>query len=85
MNQASTWNFMPPERRRVAGESLRVRASEEPDGGNLLVRIWRGPRSGNRPGLLDQRNADPPFWPSPRERCPRGIQYFKFKTQQIAW
>jgi hypothetical protein len=25
--------------------------TEEPDGGNLLVRIWRGPRLGNWPGL----------------------------------
>ena len=26
--------------------------AEEPDGGNLHVRIWRGPRLGNRPRLL---------------------------------
>ncbi len=25
---------------------------EEPDGGNLLVRIWRGPQGGNALGLL---------------------------------
>ncbi len=25
--------------------------TEEPDGGNLLVRIWRGPRLENWPGL----------------------------------
>jgi hypothetical protein len=27
--------------------------TEEPDGGNLLVRIWRGPGVGDCPGLLD--------------------------------
>src|SRR5262245_51984406 len=31
----------------------RVMSAEEPDGGNLLVRIWRGPRGGNDSGLLD--------------------------------
>src|SRR5262249_29399989 len=29
------------------------KAPEEPDGGNLLVRIWRGPRLGNRARLRD--------------------------------
>ena len=28
--------------------------AEEPDGGNLQVRIRRGPGLGNRPGLLDK-------------------------------
>ena len=27
--------------------------TEEPDGGKLLVWIWRGPRGRNPPGLLD--------------------------------
>jgi hypothetical protein len=29
-----------------------VTSAEEPDGGNLHVRIWRGLGLGNRPGLL---------------------------------
>lgn len=29
-------------------------SAEEPDGGNLLVRIWRGPWPGNPAGLLDR-------------------------------
>jgi hypothetical protein len=28
-------------------------SAEEPDGGNLLVRIWRGPGLGDRPRLLN--------------------------------
>src|SRR5262249_61737138 len=41
-------------RRAVPIEGCRPRGvlPEEPDGGNLLVRIWGGPRPGDRPGLL---------------------------------
>ena len=41
-------------------------SAEEPDGGNLLVRIWWGPREGNDPGLPDILE---PFWLS--ESCRR--------------
>jgi RNA-directed DNA polymerase len=34
--------------------------TEEPDGGNLLVRIWRGPRGSQRPGLPYRRRRDAP-------------------------
>src|SRR5262245_32715034 len=39
----------PRIRVRIWGVSPRVTLTEEPDGGNLLVRIWRGAGVGNRP------------------------------------
>src|SRR6266849_6303348 len=39
-----------------------VTSAEEPDGGNLHVRIWGGPGLGNRPGLLDNSSARPNSW-----------------------
>ena len=41
-----------------------VTSAEEPDGGNLHVRIWGGPRRGNRPGLLDTPTANAVAWAS---------------------
>jgi hypothetical protein len=36
----------------AASANRRDTFTEEPDGGNLLVRIWRGPRGRKPPGLL---------------------------------
>ena len=52
MPNALTLECMSPELVKVA-EQPRVVSTEEPDGGNLQVRIWGGPRLGNWPGLLD--------------------------------
>jgi hypothetical protein len=50
MPQALTLDDMSPRLRKVVGrESPRVTSTEEPDGGNLLVRIWRGAGVGNLP------------------------------------
>src|SRR5262249_28993426 len=50
MPNALTLDDMSPRLRKVVGrESPRVTATEEPDGGNLLVRIWRGAGVGNLP------------------------------------
>src|SRR5437879_4753651 len=35
-------------------------SAEEPDGGNLQVRLRRGPGRGNRPGLLNNRTTHIP-------------------------
>jgi len=52
MPNALTLECMSPELVKVA-EQPRVVSTEEPDGGNLQVRIWRGPGLGNWPRLLD--------------------------------
>src|SRR6266853_2837549 len=50
MPHALTLGDMSPRLRKVVGrESPRVTSTEEPDGGNLLVRIWRGAGVGNLP------------------------------------
>src|SRR5262245_63255634 len=50
MPNALTLDDMSPGLRKVVGrESPRVTSTEEPDGGNLLVRIWRGAGVGNLP------------------------------------
>src|SRR6266446_8964604 len=50
MPNALTLGDMSPRLRKVVGrESPRVTSTEEPDGGNLLVRIWRGAGVGNLP------------------------------------
>src|SRR6266568_1157919 len=50
MPNALTLDDMSPRLRKVVGrESPRVTSTEEPDGGNLLVRIWRGAGVGNLP------------------------------------
>src|SRR5215470_5500765 len=50
MPNALTLDDMSPGLRKVVGrESPRVTSTEEPDGGNLLVRIWRGAGAGNLP------------------------------------
>ena len=43
---------------RVPRVHTRDTVAEEPDGGNLLVRIWRGLGSGNRPELLSDLARD---------------------------
>jgi hypothetical protein len=63
--QALTWDARSPRLRKVVGrESPRVTATEEPDGGNLLVRIWRGAGVGNLPAY-----STTVFWR--RARAPR--------------
>ena len=50
MPHALTLDDMSPRLRKVVGrESPRVTSTEEPDGGNLLVRIWQGAGVGNLP------------------------------------
>src|SRR5215470_8178500 len=50
MPNALTLDDMSPGLRKVVGrESPLVTSTEEPDGGNLLVRIWRGAGVGNLP------------------------------------
>src|SRR6266481_6665987 len=50
MPNALTLGDRSPRLRKVVGrESPRVTSTEEPDGGNLLVRIWRGAGVGNLP------------------------------------
>ena len=46
------------------GVSPRVTSAEEPDGGNLLVRLWRGAGTGNLPAY-----STSPFSPPRRRRC----------------
>ena len=59
---------MSPRLRKVVGrESPRVTSTEEPDGGNLLVRIWRGAGVGNLPAYsttaFSTNGARPPGRP----------------------
>ena len=50
MPNALTLDDMSPRLRKVVGRaSRRVTSAEEPDGGNLLVRIWRGVGLGDLP------------------------------------
>jgi hypothetical protein len=50
MPHALTLDDMSPRLRKVVGRaSPRVTSTEEPDGGTLLVRIWRGAGVGNLP------------------------------------
>ena len=50
MPNALTLDDMSLRLRKVVGrESPRVTSAEEPDGGNLLVRIWRGAGVGDLP------------------------------------
>src|SRR5713101_4129440 len=61
MPNALTLGDMSPRLRKVVGrESPRVTSTEEPDGGNLLVRIWRGAGVGNLPAY-----STTAFWRHP--------------------
>ena len=56
---------------RIWDGSPRVTPTEEPDGGNLLVRIWRGAGTGNLPAY-----STTAFWPRClRERTSRAPHY----------
>src|SRR6266852_1860300 len=66
MPNALTLDDMSPRLRKVVGrESPRVTSTEEPDGGNLLVRIWRGVGVGNLPAY-----STTAFWRRPAGRAP---------------
>src|SRR6266516_436402 len=61
MPNALTLDDMSPRLRKVVGrESPQVTSAEEPDGGNLLVRIWRGAGVGNLPAY-----STTAFWRHP--------------------
>ncbi len=63
MPNALTLDDMSPRLRKVVGrESPRVTSTEEPDGGNLLVRIWRGAGVGNLPAYSTKPFFAPPPW-----------------------
>src|SRR3989441_9802198 len=49
----------------ILGPEPRVTSTEEPDGGNLLVRIWRGAGVGNLPAY-----STTAFWRRPRGSAP---------------
>src|SRR6266516_2395192 len=91
MPNALTLDDMSPRLRKVVGrESPRVTPTEEPDGGNLLVRIWRGAGVGNLPAysttafLPDVYGSAPPELPPPGRSItswyrffpPRPLKYF---------
>ena len=66
MPNALTLDDRSPRLRKVVGrESPRVTSTEEPDGGNLLVRIWRGAGVGNLPAY-----STTAFWPDVCESAP---------------
>src|SRR5215831_17181437 len=68
MPNALTLDDRSPRLRKVVGrESPRVTSTEEPDGGNLLVRIWRGAGVGNLPAY-----STTVFLPRCRRECPPG-------------
>jgi hypothetical protein len=79
MPNALTLDDMSPRLRKVVGrESPRVTSTEEPDGGNLLVRIWRGAGVGNLPAYsttvfllrcLRERPAGAPTAWTPQRLC----------------
>src|SRR4030095_1725214 len=73
MPHALTLSDMPPRLRKVVGgESPRVTSTEEPDGGNLLVRIWRGAGVGNLPAYSTTAfSTDYAYLPC-RPPCPTG-------------
>src|SRR6266446_10912936 len=71
MPNALTLGDMSPRLRKVVGrESPRVTSTEEPDGGNLLVRIWRGAGVGNLPAYSTSTfcagASGAPPWEPPR-------------------
>src|SRR6266853_4057483 len=64
MPHALTLGDMSPRLRKVVGrESPRVTSTEEPDGGNLLVRIWRGAGVGNLPAYSTTAFSTDPIAP----------------------
>ena len=46
-------------------------SAEEPDGGNLHVRIWRGPGLRKRLGLLNNQSVGAATWPKPKSATPK--------------
>ena len=70
MPDASTSAGMSPGLLKVVGrESPRVTSTEEPDGGNLLVRIWRGAGVGNPPAYSTSHFSREPTRPRPPTPC----------------
>src|SRR5262244_3475069 len=83
MPNALTLDDMSPRLRKVVGrESPRVTSTEEPDGGNLLVRIWRGAGMGNLPAysttvfLSGVCGSAPPELPPPGRRIASWYRFF---------
>src|SRR5713101_7191076 len=79
MPHALTLEDMSPGLRKVVGrESPRVTSAEEPDGGNLLVRIWRGAGLGDLPAYSTTHfspraaGTPPPAAPARQRRASAG-------------
>ena len=75
MPNALTLDDMSPRLRKVVGrESPRVTSAEEPDGGNLLVRIWRGAGMGNLPAYSTKSFSPAPASPKNTSVWPMGMR-----------
>jgi hypothetical protein len=79
---------------RIWGIEPRATSTEEPDGGNLLVRIWRGAGTGNRPAYsttaFEERNqlggnALPTALAAPPARRGRAARQHSVARRDFGW